>query len=142
MTQVNPSPFVITATSTGPPTVSFAGVTRRLKEIRFTRVSAVEHGRDLVTGYAAAAGHETRTGMRVCVSTRHFCINNGVENALLESADRQCDVGSPDDRGLLPAEYHRDRIPYGGDLTHAQFKQALVVCLVVVWLAAVTGTFA
>ena len=38
---MNPSPFEITATSTGPPTVSSSGVTRRFREVRLTRASAI-----------------------------------------------------------------------------------------------------
>ena len=55
-------------------------------------------------GGSAEGGHTTTTGMRVCVSVRHFCIDSG-DNVLLETVDRQSGTGAPDDRGLLPAGY-------------------------------------
>ena len=76
-------------------------------------------------GGAATDGHTTTTGMRVCVSVRHFCVDTGADNALNETVDRQRGIGSPDDTGLLPDGYHRDRIPYGGNLGHGQFKPRL-----------------
>lgn len=72
-------------------------------------------------GGAATDGHTTTTGMRVCVSVRHFCVDTGADNALNETVDRQTGAASPDDQGLLPDGYHRDRIPYGGNLGHGQF---------------------
>lgn len=64
-------------------------------------------------GGAASDGHTTTTGMRVCVSVRAFCVDQGAYNALAETADRQRRNGiSPDDRGLFGDGYDRDRIPY------------------------------
>lgn len=39
-------------------------------------------------GGAATDGHTTTTGMRVCVSVRHFCADTGADNAMAETADR------------------------------------------------------
>ena len=77
-------------------------------------------------GGPAADGHTTTTGMRVCVSVRHFCIDSG-SNILAETVDRQTGVGAPDDRGLLPAGYHRDRIPHSTNLQHTQFLPRLTL---------------
>ena len=77
-------------------------------------------------GGPAGDGHTTTTGMRVCVSVRHFCIDSG-DNILAETVDRQTGAGAPDDRGLLPAGYHRDRIPHSTNLHHTQFLPRLTL---------------
>lgn len=77
-------------------------------------------------GGQATDGHATTTGMRVCVSVRHFCIDSG-GNILLETVDRQTGVGAPDYRGLLPAGYHRDRIPHSTNLNHTQLLPRLTL---------------
>ena len=77
-------------------------------------------------GGPATDEHTTTIGMRVCVSARQFCIDNGAENVLEETVDRQYRY-SWDGRGLLDDGYHRNRIPYGRNLTHPQFKPRLTL---------------
>lgn len=78
-------------------------------------------------GGSAEGGHTTTTGMRVCVSARQFCIDNGADNALQETVGRQNPLYWTDGRGRLPDGYHRDRIPYGRNLTHPQFLPRLTL---------------
>ena len=78
-------------------------------------------------GGQASDGHTTTTGMRVCVSVRQFCVDNGADNALEETVGRQNPLYWTDGRGLLGDAYHRDRIPYGRNLAHPQFKPRLTL---------------
>lgn len=78
-------------------------------------------------GGAAGDGHSTTTGMRRCTSARTFCASAG-PGALSETVSRQRPgAGFPDNLGLLGPGYHRDRVPYGGNMSHAQFTPSLTV---------------
>ena len=78
-------------------------------------------------GGQATDGHTTTTGMRVCVSVRQFCVDSGADNALAVTVYRQSQYEGDGRRGRLPDSYHRDRIPYGRNLSHPQFKPRLTL---------------
>ena len=75
-------------------------------------------------GGPAADGHSTTAGMTRCRSARVWCADDG-SNAFAQTVSRQRGVDAPEGRGVLADGFHRDRIPYGDNLYHDQFKPSL-----------------
>lgn len=79
-------------------------------------------------GGAAADGHATTTGVRVCVSIRSFCADVDSSGVMADTVDRQTsDYFDGRGRGLLPVGYHRDRIPHSSNLRRTQFLPRLTL---------------